>query len=372
MMGITISTAALIVVLSAFNGLEDLVESLYSAFDSDIRITVAEGKTFDAPSFQKEKIRKIKGVKYYTDVVEEIAIIKYGDHWVHATIKGVEDDFLKMSELKNDRFYGELILQEEGFDFAVIGSGIQARLGAIIPEHDYTKLTIFGPARTKVSGKENPFNTEEIILAGVFSINAEFDMNYVLAPKSYVSKLLAYGNDISAVEIGLEEGVDAEEVQREIQRVVGNRFEVKTRYQQNELVYKTNKTEKWITFLILCFILVIATFNIIASLTMLVLDKKQDIRILTGMGANRSTVRKIFFLEGLLINVIGGALGLLIGFAVCMVQLKFKVITLQDSVVDAYPVNIEAVDFLSIAATVLVIGVISSWIPVQYLVRKHF
>lgn len=206
---------------------------------------------------------------------------------------------------------------------------------------------------------------------GVFSVNPDFDTEYMLSSLPFVQQLLKENNRVSSVELGLAPESNWEDVKSQIQGLLGSEFEVKTRYELNELIFKTNKTEKWITFLILTFILVIASFNIIGSLTMLIIDKKKDIWILKTMGANNRLIRRLFFVEGMLINLLGAAIGMLLGALVCWLQMKYSLLELNGGVVDAYPVELQLFDFVSVSIIVVIIGLLASWYPVRVLTKRH-
>lgn len=372
--GIFISTCAMIIVLSGFNGIEELVEKLYSSFDADIRITKTEGKTFDFREISKEEILKIEGVDAITKVIEEITMIKHEDRWITATMKGVEDSYLSICNLDSVLTEGETKLQEEGLNKAIIGIGLQNKIQVTSDPRYHDYLTVYGLLRDEKISKNNPdaFKPEMISVGGVFAINPEFDNTYFLVPIQFAKNLLEYENDITAYEISVKNGFTNKQVKEEIQKVVGNKFEVKTRYEQNELVFKTNETEKWMVFLILGFILLLSTFNIIASLTMLILDKKKDIETLISMGATRPFVLKVFFLEGVFINLLGGIIGISVGLLIAWLQLTFHFVTLDDSVIPYWPVSVHFSDVLMVFGTVVLIGIGSSYIPVSYLIKRHF
>lgn len=385
--GILVTTTALIVVLSAFNGIEGLVDDLYSSFDSDIRIELAEGKTFNSEAISKQEILQVLGVEHCTRVIEEVVWIRHEDLGVVATMKGVENDFLLMSGLDTMIIEGGAYLTQEQptsaqtimnnsgqIPFAIIGAGIKRKLQVSAGAHSLDYLTIHGPVRgEKISARNSDaFNKEDLGIAGAFSINIDFDTRYIVVPIEFAAGLIEYENEITAVEVGVFQDYDAEETKLAIQNLLGDDFKVQTRYEQNKLIYETNQTEKWMTFLILAFILIISAFNIVASLTMLILDKKRDISVLTSMGAQQSTIRNIFFNQGLFINLLGGGLGILIGFLICKGQEMFHWVALPGTMIDHYPVEMQGRDFMLVMLTVCVIGVLASWLPVRYLIKQQF
>lgn len=363
---------ALIVVMSAFNGLENLVEKLYSSFDPDIKITAKEGKVFNRSDFPEEEIKKIKGVKFCSESLEETVYLRYKENEAVATIKGVENDFAKMNGIDSMITEGEFILHEKGNNFAVVGYGIAHKLGLFV-ENVFEPLRIFSARREEIAtfNPEQSFKQGNIMPSGIFLINQDFDMKYILVPLDFARELLERENEISSVEIGLEKDADENFVKNEIATITGEKFNVQTRYELNEIIFKTNKTEKWITYLILSFILIIATFNVVGSLTMLILEKKDDIKILHSIGAEKSIIKKIFLTEGMLITLIGGLGGLLLGALLCMGQQQFGLVKLQGVIVDHYPVKLMPVDFLAVMGTVLSIGFCASWLPVKFVAEKQ-
>jgi len=364
----------MIIVLSGFNGIEELVEKLYSSFDADIRITKQEGKTFDLTEISKEELLNIEGVYAVTEVIEEITMIKHEDRWITATMKGVEDSYLKICGLDSVLTEGKALLNEDGFNKTIIGIGLQNKIQVSSDPRYHDYLTVYGLLREEKISKNNTnaFKPEMISVGGVFAINPEFDNTYFLVPIQFAKNLLEYKNDISAYEIGVDKSIENSLIKEKIKAVVGNDFDVKTRYEQNELIFKTNETEKWMVFLILGFILILSTFNIIASLTMLILDKTKDIETLISMGATQKFIRQVFFLEGLFINLLGGVIGMSIGLLIAWLQVKYHFVTLDNSVIPYWPVSIQLGDVIMILGTVLFIGVCSSYFPVTYLVNRHF
>jgi lipoprotein-releasing system permease protein len=370
--GITVGTMALIIVLSAFNGLETLVEDLYASFDPDIKITVVEGKTFDSKDFPKDKILKISEVLHYNSALEEVALIKYEDKQTVTTIKGVEESFYTMTGMDSLIIEGGINHNPEKMNTVIMGWGIADQLSLFISQSVY-QISLIVPKRGTKKGISpgSEFNKKIAYATGVFSVNPDFDTKYVLADLVFVQKLLKHKGKLSSVELGLSKDADWDKVKAEVQNIVGDKYKVQTRFELNELVFKTNKTEKWITFLILSFILVIASFNIIGSLTMLIIDKKKDVWILKTMGANNKVIRKIFFAEGMLINLLGAISGMAIGAFVCWLQMQFGLLRLSGGVVDFYPIELNIIDFVNVSIIVIIIGLIASWYPVRILTKKY-
>jgi ABC-type lipoprotein release transport system permease subunit len=365
-----IGTFALVVVLSAFNGLEGLVESLFESFDSDIKIEAKKGKTFSSNSIDFEKIHVLDGYKNHTKVIEEVCGVRFKNQQSIATIKGVEDSFIQMSNLDSALIEGATTLTQNNINFAISGYGVAANLGMYLtnsPEN----LTIYAPKRSKIS-TINPLESvykKMISPGGVFYISPEYDNKYIVVPLTFAQNLLEYTDEISAIEIKVTEDANFNLLKNQLTEIVGPNYTVNTRYEFNELIYKTNKTEKWVTFLILVFILIIAAFNILSSLSMLIIDKKKDIETLKSIGANNKLIRRIFFTEGILINLTGALSGLTIGVIVCLLQEHVGLLRLEGGIVEYYPIKLDPFELIYILITVIVIGFVTSWYPVRNLTK---
>jgi len=369
---VAIGTLALVVVLSAFNGLENLVISLFNSFDPDIKITAIKGKTFNTTTFPKQAIEQVDGLAYYVDVLQENALLEYRKQQYIGTIKGVENNFLKMTGLDTMMTAGYLQLEENGVPQAVIGQGIANSLGISVNDL-FNPLTVYMPKR-RLKTTLNPndaFITKKIHAGGVFSIQKDFDIKYVLVPLSFARELLQYDQQISAVEISLKDKADLRLVQEEIVQIVGPGYRVQNRFEQHDFLYRIMKTEKWAVFLILTFILIIAMFNSMASLTMIIMDKKKDIGILWGMGAEVPVIKRIFFNESMMITFLGNISGLILGTSICYLQQKFGLIKLGDNfVTEAIPVSVQGLDLFYIFLTVTAIGLLASWLPISRISGK--
>lgn len=371
--GIGVATMALVIVLSAFNGLQTLVETLYASFDPDIKITAVVGKTFNSNTIPKDKILAIEGVQFYTESLEDVALFKYSDKQTVATLKGVEETFYEITGLDTLIYEGEHKKDSEQTHYLSLGYGIANNLSLFINSEFNEEVSVIipkkGQKKSFIPGEE--FSRKFATASGVYSIGPDFDNKYVLASLPFVQTLFDKENQISSVELKLKNDANWKKVKAELINILGKNFVVKTRYELNELVYKTNETEKWITFLILSFILVIASFNIIGSLTMLILDKKEDVWILKTMGANNKLIQQLFFAEGMLINLLGAFCGMILGTLLCWIQMEFGLLRLNGGIVDFYPIEMKWIDFLSIFSIVFFIGVIASWFPVRMLTRKY-
>jgi len=363
----------MVIVLSAFNGIEGLVENLFSSFDPSIKITIREGKTFEDDAISINELKSINGVENVAKVIEEITMLKHGEQWITATLKGVDSNFFDVCKISTAMIEGEAILNRDGFENTIIGLGIQNKLQVTSDPRYSNSVTAYGLLRHKKLSKNNKkaFKPLMLTVSGVFSINPEFD-NQLITSLNYAKNLFEYGNAITALEIGVSDKVDVNLVKKEIINQIGEQYLVKTRYEQNELIFKTNETEKWMVFLILGFILVLSTFNIIASISMLLFDKQKDIKTLISMGATKQLIQRIFFLEGLFINLLGGIIGISVGLIVAFLQVKYHFVELQNSVIDYWPVEIKFDDIVLVLVTVVSIGLLSSYLPVKYLIRKQF
>lgn len=365
-----IGTFALVVVLSAFNGLEGLVESLFESFDADIRIEAKKGKVFSSNEIDFDQLQKLQGVVDYSKVLEEVVGVRYKDQQTIATIKGVEESFLRMSQLDSAIIDGEAVLLRNEINFAITGYGIASQLGLYLskaPEN----ISIYAPSREKFSAI-NPLNsTYRRMLApgGVFYISPEYDNKYIVVSLAFAQDLLEYTNEITSVELSATESADLQKLKEELIALLDDKFVVNTKYEFNEIIYKTNRTEKWVTFLILVFILIIAAFNILSSLSMLIIEKKKDIHTLKSLGAKDGLIRRIFFFEGLLINLSGAISGMVLGVIVCLLQEHIGLLRLEGGIVEYYPVELDPVELIYILATVLIIGLLTSWYPVRNLTK---
>lgn len=369
---VAIITAALVIILSAINGFEDTVKSLYSQFDPDVKITVKNGKTFLPQETNIEKIKTLKFVAFTCPTVEEICILKSGDQWVHATVKGVTPEFIEMTGMEKS-ISGEAVLSLDSSSFLIPGSIIASKLNAfsgngLLP--DYLKL--YSPLRNKkLKQSTDAFNEQALPVSGVFRISPELDDEYVLTDIKLLNEMLEYGGEISAIEIGLKKGSNEDEAIASIKQIVGSDFEVKTRYQQKELIYKTNQTEKLFVFIIMVFVLILAGFNVIAAVTMLVIDKQKDAQTLQILGFTQGHVKRIFFLNGILINLIGGGIGLVIGISLVLLQYHYHLIPLHNAIIDYYPVKLVVPDLIKSFIALMGIAVFSSWFPVWMAMRKQ-
>lgn len=373
MLVVALVTMAMIVVLSAFNGIEKLIDSRYEYFDADLTVLPLTDKVILQDSLDCASLENLPGVASCARVIEERVFAEYDKSQRIVILKGVEEDFIARTGLDSMVFAGEAVLEMEGVPTALIGVGVQYDLNLRLFEQLHRPMQVSAVLRGRKLSQnpEAALNKKRLPVSGIFSINIDFDSDYVIAPIDFAADLLQYRDEYSALELRLEPHVDAEKAKKEIQAAVGGDYRVSSRADKNQLIYKTNRTEKWVTFLIMGFILLIATFNIIAALTLLINEKREDIRILIGMGATERTIRRIFFIEGAMINALGAVCGLLLGLLFVYLQQRFGIIRLEGGLVDFYPVEIHGWDVVAIFALVVFSGWISSIAPVRIFTRKY-
>jgi lipoprotein-releasing system permease protein len=363
---IAITTAALIIILSAMNGLTGTVANLYNVFEPDLKVTVVKGKYFEANDKLVSEIKAIDGVKIISKTLSDKALLKNIDKQALVTIVGVDGNFSKVAQIESsveDGIYG---LNELNKSNILLGRGIANQLQVNIREF-VNELSIFSPVKGK-SGSLNPddnFNQIYCTPTGIFSLNDEFDYQFAFVNIETAKKLFDEPNKVSAIQILCEKG-KSDDVQIALQEKLGDKFEVKNRYQLNDVLFKTLETEKLATFIILAFILIIATFNIIGALTMLIIEKRRDIKTLYSMGASIQLIRNIFMREGFLITGVGAIIGLIIGLFVCWLQMQFHLVKFGDEfIIPYYPIEIQIKDFVWIFGLIMSIGFFAALYPVR-------
>jgi lipoprotein-releasing system permease protein len=372
--GVTVGTMALIIVLSVFNGLETLVRSIFNTFDPDLKITPAEGKTFIPDSASLNLVASLNGVACYSLCVEENALLRYGDRQFVATIKGVDGNYSEVTGIDSSMWDGEFILRsDQGRPYAVPGIGVANYLGMRV--NFVTPLNIYVPKRTGSVDldPENAFIRNYIFPSGIYQVEQEFDSKYVFVPIEFARELLEYKSEVTSMEIKFEAGAREADVQRNVTEILGQGYIVQNKYEQQEIFYKVMRSERIAIFFILTLILIIASFSIIGSLTMLIIEKERDIGILRSLGADNMLIRKIFIFEGWLISIIGAIAGIILGFLICWIQQEYGIVTLQSDslIVNAYPVEMKVRDFIIVPLTVLLIGFWAAWYPVRFLTKKY-
>ncbi|MBK7555016.1 MAG: ABC transporter permease [Flavobacteriales bacterium] len=372
MLVLAVVTAAMVVVLSATNGISSLVDTIYSPFDQDITITPARGKTFSRDSIDRAALETLPDIEATSWTIEENVLLRCGDRQAVATLKGVEPQYLAMSNMAEYVYAGDTALRGPDGDYALLGIGLRTDLDVPLKDGVFQPLEISAPVRGRKLSKhkQGAFESRAVAMGGTFSMNLTFDSKYSVVPIDLANELLHYEGEVSALEMKVKPGADADAAAQLVRDRVGNGFTVKTRYQKNELMYRTNETEKWVTFTVLCFIALIGAFNLIASITMLMIEKQKDMRTLTSMGAEQATIRGVFFAEGMLITVVGTLSGIALGLLLCWLQQRFGLLAMQDSVVEFYPVKVLPLDLVLITGTMLLIGFIASRVPLRGLSRR--
>jgi lipoprotein-releasing system permease protein len=376
---IAFATCCQILVLSVFNGLEGLVKSLYSSFYTDLKIVPANGKTFTLTPNQLASIKQQPGVQNFSLIAEEKALLKNTDYELQTIIylKGVDDRYAKVSGVAGKTNKGKYYTGTADEPYLVAGWGIQNAIGISMDSSEpASHLTVILPRKNAFSNDPLQSISEGTIKAsGVFSIQQDFDNRYVITNIDFVKQQMGFAADeFSSVEIKLATNADLSLEQEKMAKLLGNNYVVKTRYQQNTSLYNTMKMEKWVIYAVLTLILIIAAFNMVSALTMLVLEKRKDISVLQSMGADSGTVLKIFLLEGVLLGAIGAAIGITLAVIVCFLQMKFKLVKLGGGsfLVDYFPVKLIATDFILVAATAIAIAFIAAWFPARKASRQHF
>ncbi|MDD4821217.1 MAG: FtsX-like permease family protein [Bacteroidales bacterium] len=373
--GVAVATMAMVCTLSVFNGFQELFSTLFCNFDPQIEITSRQGKVFDPTSKEFDAIRKMKEVAIFTEVLEENALLKYQDRQVPATIKGVADNFEQLTSIDSIIVNGHFMLYDSLVDYGTLGVGLANVLGTGSSFVD--PLEVFAPKRGVRINMTNPAASctqDYLFVSAIFSLEQpEYDEKYVIVPLHFARRLFDYEKEVSSIELKLAENSSVLEIKHKIEQALGEDYFVKDQYEQQEDFYKMMNLEKWISFLILSFIMLIATFNIIGSLSMLIFDKKDDIITLRNLGANDTFITRIFLIEGSLISLGGVLSGILLGVILTLTQQYFGILRLGESntfIVDSYPVRLDMTDLILVFITVLIIGFFAVWFPVRYLGKR--
>ena len=367
--GVALATLALVCTLSVFNGFQDLVTTMFTAFDPELKITAVSGKVFDAQDNRIQSLKQMPEVEVFSESLEDNVMVQYKDRQAMAVIKGVEDNFSQLTAIDSILYgRGEMVLHDEVVAYAIPGIELVSILGTGVRFLD--PLEIYAPKRgskINVTSPASSFNSDYLHSSGlVFAVNQQkYDASYILTSLKFARNLFQYDTEVSSVELKLTPDANINKVQEEIARLLGEDFLVLNRYEQQADTYRIMEVEKLISYLFLTFILLIACFNVIGSLSMLIIDKRADVVTLRNLGANDDTIKQIFLLEGCLISFLGALIGVVLGVALCLVQQEFGLISLGSGdsagafVVDAYPVNVQLTDVLLVLLTVLVISFFS-------------
>ncbi len=375
--GVALATLAMVCTLSVFNGFQDMVATFFTAFDPQVKITSVKGKVFDGSLPVLSQIKNMPEVAVYSESVEDNAMVQYKGRQVMAVIKGVEDNFDKLTPIDSILFgRGELILHDEVADYAIPGLQLLSTLGTGIRFLD--PLEVYAPKRGAKINMANPmssFVSDDLFSSGLtFTVNQEkYDGSYILTSIDFARNLFQYDKEVSAVNLRLHPTANEKDVISKIKRILGEDFYVQDRYEQQADTFRIMEIEKLISYIFLTFILMIACFNVIGSLSMLIIDKKNDVQTLRNLGASDNQIVRIFLFEGRMISFIGAVAGVILGLILCLVQQEYGIISLGNSgsfVVDSYPVSVHAWDVVLIFITVLVIGFVSVWYPVRYLSKR--
>lgn len=374
--GIMLATMALVCTLSVFNGFTEVVSKTFSAFDPELQIVPAKGKVFDPADPKIQEVKKMGGVAFTSESLEENALLKFGDRQEPILLKGVSPSFEKMADVDKLIVDGQFALREGDVDYAVIGGGLAMNLG--VRANFVEPVEIYVPKRNVKINTANPstaFDRSFAYVGGVFILNqAKYDDQMLIVSIDLARELLRYDKEISSLDIKVKEGVSVEAVRDEIKSTLGDNYFVKNRFEQQEDLYKMVNVEKWVTFLILAIILTIAVFNVVGSLSMLILDKMDDIRVLQSLGANNKLIIRIFLFEGWLITFVGAIAGIILGLIVCLLQQYFGLLKLGSEpstfIIDAYPVSVQPLDILLIFITVSLVGFLTVLYPVNALRKK--
>ncbi len=373
--GIAVGTMALIVVLSVYNGFDEFIKSMYNAFDPDFKITLTKGKNFSMKNDTIMKALADEDVMHYSPVLEETALIEYDGRQTIARMKGVGSEYRHISRIDSAVVVGFYMPKSKGHSYACLGHGVAYRISFNL---DFQRpMSVWMPRRgKKVSlNPSTAFNSLSIVPSGTFSLEPEFDSEYFITPIDFAQELLDYDSSmVSQIEIRALPNANLGKLHKRLKKQLGNKYTVKNKYQQRELLYKIMQSERWAIFMILLFILIVASFNILASLTMLIIDKSKDIATLKSMGANKRTIRHIFVWEGWMITGIGGVVGLILGYALVWAQDRFGLIGFpgESFLLKAYPVKIIAADLLLVLGTVAIVGFCATYLPARFITSRQF
>ena len=378
--GVALATLALVCTLSVFNGFQDLVATMFTAFDPELKITAVSGKVFDGQDERIQSLRQLPEIEVFSESLEDNAMVQYKGRQAMVTVKGVEDNFDRLTPIDSILYgRGELLLHDEVVDYAIPGIELVSVLGTGIRFLD--PLEVYAPkrgSRINVASPASSFNSDYLHSSGlVFAVNQQkYDASYILTSLAFARNLFQYDTEVSSVDLKLKEGSNIYKVQENISQLLGEDFRVQNRYEQQADTFRIMEVEKLISYLFLSFILLIACFNVIGSLSMLIIDKRADVVTLRNLGANDETIKRIFLFEGCLISFMGALVGVVLGVALCLVQQEFGLISLGSGdsagafVIDAYPVSVHIGDMVLVLCTVLLVGYLSVLYPVRYLSRK--
>ena len=366
-LGISVGAAALVLVLSVFNGFEDLITSMYSNFDPEIRITASEGKVFKVDSSLIAKVEALEEVELVSQTLEEVAFFESEGNKEFGVLKGVDQYYKGVTHLDSSLYEGNFILEDGELSYGILGIGMSIKLEVAIPVDPAMvapPIAVYMPKRRQVGLFDEKFRRRYLFPGASFTVQQDYDSKYVIASLDFVRELMGYRNEVSALELKLKAGVDTKRLIKTLGKELGEEYEIKDRYQQQEAFLKLMQMEKWLSFAIVGLMMILVAFNIIGALWMIVLEKKKDIAILKSMGALDKSIVNIFLNEGLLISIIGIFAGFGLALFLYGLQKQFGLIAMPGSfVVDAYPISLRAFDFLIVAITVIATGLLASILP---------
>ena len=374
----TIGTAALILVLSVFNGFEGLVKSLYSSFYPDIKVSSATAKVLRLSSEQLQKLRSLPGIRNFSLVVEEKALLQNGDYQSVIYLKGVDENYKYVTGVADHLVNGASTYNVGTADapLIILGAGVENAVG-VQADRNLTALNIYLPKRTSselIDPLQN-ISEDSINTSGAFVIQQDFDNKYAITNLDFVKNMLALRSDqYGGVEIALRDPDEADRIKIQLQQMLGHDYKVQTRYEQNQGLYSVMQAEKWVIYAVLVLLMIVFSFTIISSLTMLVIEKEKDISVLHAFGGNKNFIQNIFLSEGILLAVLGGILGMLLALLLAWLQVNFKLIPLQGGsfLINYFPVKLKIGDFLLVSATVLIIALLASWVPSRKAALNEF
>jgi lipoprotein-releasing system permease protein len=370
MAAIVVGSASLILVLSVFNGFEDLVKSLYTSFYADLKVSPASGKTLTLSPDQLKQLAGIRGIRAISLIAEDKAFLVNGESRALVYLKGVDQAFTRVTGVAGKVTKGKFDLGTADHPLAVLGSGVESILG-MDADRDIAPLSVYLFKKGDKNYTADPMasiSNENMGASGVFSIQQDFDDHYVITNLAFVRQMLGLQPDeYTGAELAITDPRQEKQLRAQIQHILGGDYRLQSRYEQNQSLYNVMGTEKWVIYVVLTLILVVAAFNMVGALTMLVWEKQKDIHVLKALGANNNTIQRIFLNEGILLALLGGGTGILLAVTVCWLQVKYKLVPLEGGsfLIDYYPVKLIPTDFLLVLSTILVVALLASWLPAK-------
>ena len=373
---IIIGTAALILMLGVFNGLEGLVKSLYSSFYSEINISAARGKVITVTNEQLQKLKGVSGIKNYSMVAEEKGLLQNGNYQSVVLLKGVDENYRYVTGVSDHIIRGAYDLGTADDPRLILGAGVENAVG-VLSDRNLLALMIYLPKKdsSELIDPLQNISEDSINTAGTFVIQQDFDNKYAITNLDFVKTMLGFGADqYSAIEISLKSASSADDIKGDLQKIFGTGYKIETRYEQNQSLYSIMRAEKWVIYAVLVLIMVIFSFTLVSSLTMLVIEKEKDVSVLHALGGNKNFIQRIFLSAGLLITFIGAGCGILLALLIAWLQINYKLIPLsgESFLIDYYPVTLKIGDLLLVAVTVILIALLASWIPSRKAALNEF